>query len=114
MKNKKMILLFSCLIGLTVACEKSPDSIPGNTGSPASEPDAALTQDHTTTDLLSGDLVATRCIHPKDFVSGVNNPFFPLVVGQTNHYKTTIIDGSDTVIEFNDFMVTNQTKVIQG
>ena len=105
MKKQKMYLLFACLISMAVACKKTEDVLPGN----------SATQDGVSADAATQNAPdANRCIDPNDFVSGVNNPFFPLNVGETLHYLTTTIAGTDTSYENVDFIVTNQTKIIQG
>jgi hypothetical protein len=49
-------------------------------------------------------------INPEDFVSQVDNPYYPLVRGTTFVYEGVSEDGNET----NEVAVTNQTKVIMG
>ena len=114
MKTMKMILLFGSFICFTAACQKNHDLLAENPGAAEGVAADALAKDHTALDRTTGEIVSSRCINPNDFVAGVNNPFFPLTPGTTLHYVTTIVDGSNTIIEHNNFMVTSQTKVILG
>jgi hypothetical protein len=49
-------------------------------------------------------------INPANFVSGVNNPYFPLPPGRTLVYEGQTVDG----FNHTDFIITRKTKVIQG
>ena len=104
MKKVKMYLLFASLIGLTVACQKTEDILSENTSA----------QDVTPASGNQSNDATLRHVDPDDFVTGVNNPFFPLTPGDTYHSLTTKIDGNDTVFENHNFIITHQTKVVQG
>jgi hypothetical protein len=49
-------------------------------------------------------------IVPADFVAGVDNPFFPLVPGRTNVYRSETKDGVEEV----QFEVTHRQKTVLG
>ena len=49
-------------------------------------------------------------INPADFISGVNNPYFPLPPGRTLVYEGQTSQG----FEHDEFIITHKTKVIQG
>jgi hypothetical protein len=51
-------------------------------------------------------------IHPANFVSQVDNPYFPLVPGTTLRYRGVDKDG--TTPQFDTFAVTHQRKLIMG
>lgn len=49
-------------------------------------------------------------INPVNFISGINNPYFPLPPGRTLVYEGQTVDG----FNHTDFIITHTTKVIQG
>ncbi len=49
-------------------------------------------------------------IDPKNFITGVNNPYFPLPPGRTLVYEGQTVEG----FVHNEFIITRRTKVIQG
>jgi hypothetical protein len=52
--------------------------------------------------------------HDPNFVKGINNPYFPLVPGDTYHYVNTITEGKDITTQDIEVTVTKDTKVILG
>ena len=57
---------------------------------------------------VPGDCIDARAVNPADFVSGIDNPYLPLVPGTTFIYEAETPDGLE--VEF--YTVTTQTKVI--
>ena len=59
-----------------------------------------------------------RCYHvvinPADFVSGINNPYFPLLPGDSSISQNTSVDSGVTTVEDIYVTVTHTTKVILG
>lgn len=53
-------------------------------------------------------------VDPANFVSGINNRYYSLTPGDTLHYLTTIVEGTDTSYENDNQAVTRDTKVILG
>ncbi len=49
-------------------------------------------------------------IDPANFISGVNNPYFPLIIGKKYIYEGDTGDG----LEHIEVTVTNQTRVVMG
>lgn len=55
-----------------------------------------------------------KFIKPANFVSGVNNPYFPLTPGDTFYYQVIAVEDGDTTVQDVTISVTNDTYVIQG
>ncbi len=53
-------------------------------------------------------------IDPANFVTGVNNQYFPLVPGRTLHYENTITEGKSITTESITVTTMHDTKVILG
>ena len=58
----------------------------------------------------------TTCpvIDPSNFVTGVTNPYFPLVPGTVLHYINRIKEDNETTYENIEVTVTTETKIIEG
>jgi hypothetical protein len=62
----------------------------------------------------SSDESYNPTIDPANFVSGVDNQYFPLVPGQTYHYLNTITEGTTITKQDITLTTTQDTKVIMG
>ncbi len=49
-------------------------------------------------------------IDPRNFITGVDNPYFPLPPGRTLVYEGQTVEG----FVHTEFIITRRTKVIQG
>jgi hypothetical protein len=108
MKSKKSYLLIAFLGGIAVACQKSENVTSENTGN---QNDVSQNF-RTAEDSLQKNIGEN--INPNNFVEGVNNPFFPLNVGDTYHYLTTFNDAGAISYVNDEFNVTQETKEILG
>jgi hypothetical protein len=54
-----------------------------------------------------------KFIEPENFVAVVNNPYFPLAIGDTLFYSTVNVEEGDTTIEESYVAVTSDVKIIQ-
>ncbi len=59
---------------------------------------------------LGEDELYTAPLNPADFVSVVDNPYFPLTVGTTRTYRANVEEGIETIV----VTVLPETKVILG
>lgn len=82
---------------------------------------AALPQQLTTDSLMSSTTFyqpsktpPPDSIDPADFITGINNPYFPLKPGSVFHYINSYIDHGKLVHENIDVTVTYDTKKILG
>ncbi|MBC8046973.1 MAG: hypothetical protein H7Y00_09280 [Fimbriimonadaceae bacterium] len=70
------------------------------------------------TDLVSDLSTARRPISefivPENFVEDVTNPYFPLEIGDTLFYKTTVVEDGETIIEDSYIAITDEVKIIAG
>lgn len=64
--------------------------------------------------LMSTMAACKKNCDESNFVEGINNPYFPLVPGDTYHYVNTITDGKNVTTQDIDVIVTRDTKVILG
>jgi hypothetical protein len=109
MKKKKMYLLFACLVSMTVACKKN-DSLPDD----AANQDVVSSGSSARLGTNESDIIEKSTVDPDNFIQGVNNPFFPLNPGDTYHYLASFVNDGITVNHNGDFMITDETKLIQG
>jgi hypothetical protein len=86
---KKLVFL-ACLVPLLWACSKGNGTTSGGGG--------------------AGGSGYNPTIDPASFVSGVDNPFMPLVPGTVMLYEETTPDGTFVT----EFTVTSETKVLMG
>src|SRR6266446_1981965 len=53
-----------------------------------------------------------QIIKPENFVSGVNNQYFPLTPGDTLYYQTVSVEDGDSIYQDDVIAVTSDIKVI--
>lgn len=92
MKSAKIILMTVCLMSLIAACKKKKTE---------ETPTAPTSQKQYWEE-------------PSNFVSGINNPYFPLTPGDTFFYSADVYEDGDTGKENITMAVTHDTKVILG
>jgi hypothetical protein len=64
---------------------------------------------------VENDAAKTTCpVDPSNFVTGVTNPYFPLVPGKVFHYINRIMEDNETTYENIEVTVTSDTKIIEG
>ena len=104
------IFLSILIMGMVSACQKEHSIPPQLTADLSS----AVLSD---TNSISGNMESKGRpvrLNADDFVSGINNLYFPLKPGTIFKYKQFFRDGNDQGIENIQIEVTNNTKIIKG
>ena len=104
MKTQQLTMLLAALL-ILASCKKQ-----------SAEPQMLATQDAAlmATNLQQPPIPLPDSINPADFVTGINNPYFPQKPGTVFHYINTYIDSGKLIHEYIDVITTYDTKVILG
>jgi hypothetical protein len=107
MKSHQLSILSACCAVFIMACQKVPLQSP-----PVTETNSQQLSDAQAADMdLSGNAMVH--IDPDNFVTGIDNPYFPQVPGTTTYFKNVIKDGGISV-ENTQIDVTHDLKLILG
>src|SRR5580765_6530061 len=101
MKTRILILLLCYAICITTACKKEADQ-------------SANSLNSSTVDKAQLSVTSQLKFNPSLFVSGINNPYFPLVPGTVFHFINTIDENGEKSKEHETETVTFDIKKILG
>jgi hypothetical protein len=82
----------------------------GSTGCDSSSPTATMTDAGSDSLILTDQKTANPPFDAAAFVTGIDNPYLPLLPGTAFHYRSETPDG----VETNDVLVTRDSKQILG
>ena len=120
MKTKKISAMIIITAAMLMGCKKNGTE-PVNNPANSKQFNSNLSSDAWITsasvDGISGVLIEgpyKDWIQPKNFVTGINNMYFPLVPGDTLFYLSTSVDAGVTTVEDIYVTTTHDIKVILG